>query len=83
MNNETQKSEIILLNNPEAVCEIPGQFPEQIENAVSGLIENSKVIICGGIAKFGPADFRALSKCYQIDENGVSMYRLGNLKLVL
>ena len=74
LNNDTQTVEIIDLNHPDAICEESDIFPAQIESAVGGLIENSKLIICGGLAKFGPADFRALSKCYQIEKNWVSMY---------
>ena len=69
----TQKTEIIDLLHPEAVCEQPTDFPKQIEGANAGVLLNhrepatSQVVICGGIAKYGPADFRAESICYFLD----------------
>ena len=73
----TQKTEIIDLLHPDAICEKISDFPKQIEGANAGVLlnhrepETSQVVICGGIAKYGPADFRAESICYFLDGDWV------------
>ena len=84
----TQTTEIIDLLHPNAICQKVADFPVKIEGANGGFLLNKESgtyqpVICGGIAKYGPADFRAEPMCYSFDnENWVNMYFLFTFNIV-
>ena len=47
-----QKSEVIDLLNPNAICQFMTDFPEQVTDATGGLIESTIPLICGGFSPF-------------------------------
>ena len=76
----TETTEIIDLNNPDAICQKAADIPVTIEGANGGFLLNKEsatyqAVICGGLAKYGPADFRAEPMCYSFDnKNWVNTY---------
>ena len=78
----TETTEIIDLNNPDAICQKAADIPVTIEGANGGFLLNKEsatyqAVICGGLAKYGPADFRAEPMCYSFDnKNWVNTYVL-------
>ena len=86
LDETTQTTEIIDLLHPNENCQKLADFPAKIEGANAGFLLNKEsttyqIVICGGLAKYGPADFRAEPMCYSFDnQNWVNMYLLLLLK---